>query len=123
MSDKSPSDLQLNALVNNSSLEMAFEEENYLMESSNSLLKDLEFWNVSPVPSSPVDEVRNSSFLKAKRGVAARLIKRSADTQNLKTIKCNLRTLKKRFVSAEEQLDFIASSNKEGLNVRAPSSV
>ena len=107
MADKSPSDLQLNALDINSSLEMAVDEENYPMKSSNSPEKDLEFWDVSPGPSSPVDRVRDSSLLKTKRCVAARLIKSSVRTQNLTALKRNLKTLEERFVSAEEQLDYI----------------
>ena len=54
MVDNSPSDLQLNALDINSSLEMAAEE-NDPMKSDNSPEKDLEFWDVSPAPSPPVD--------------------------------------------------------------------
>ena len=98
----------MNALVINSSLEMTFEEENDPIKLSHSLEKDLEFWDLSPVHSSPVDRVRDSSLLKAKRGVAARLIKSSVRTQNLTTLKRNLKTLKKRLASAEEQLDYIA---------------
>ena len=63
---------------------------------------------MSPVPKSPVDRVRDSSLLKTKRGVATRLIKSSVCTQNLTTLKHNLKTLKARFLSAEEQLDYIA---------------
>ena len=107
MADKSPSDLQLNALDINSSLEMAVEENN-AMKSSYSQERDLEFWDVSPAHSSPVDRVRDSSLSKTKRGVAARLIKSSVRTQNLTALKRNLKTLEERFVSAEEQLDYIA---------------
>ena len=88
------------------------------MKSDNSPEKDLEFWDVSPAPSPPVDvspapsppvdRVRDSSLTKTKRGVAARLIKSSVRTQNLTALKRNLKTLEERFVSAEEQLDYIA---------------
>ena len=116
--DKSPSDLQLNALDINSSLEMAADEENDLMKSSYSQERDLEFWevspapsppvDVSPAPSPPVDRVQDSSLSKTKRGVAARLIKSAVRFQNLTALKRNLKTLEERFVSAEEQLDYIA---------------
>ena len=126
MVDNSPSDLQLNALDINSSLEMAAEE-NDPMKSDNSPEKDLEFWDVSPAPSPPVDvspapsppvdvspapsppvdRVRDS-LLKLKRGVAARLLKSSVRIQNLTALKHNLKILEERLVSAEEQLDYIA---------------
>ena len=128
MADKSPSDLELNALDINSSLEMAADEENDPMKSSYSQERDLEFWDVSPAPSPPVDvspapsppvDVSQSTGFvvspaihlktkKLKRGVAARLIKSSVRTQNLTALKRNLKTLEERFVSAEEQLDYIA---------------
>ena len=137
MADKSPSDLELNALDINSSLEMAVDEENDPMKSSYSQERDLEFWDVSPAPSqqvdvyptpspsvdvspapsppvdvspapSPrVDRVRDS-LLELKRGVAARLLKSSVRIQNLTALKHNLKSLEERFVSAEEQLDYIA---------------